>query len=357
MTPDITIFAYIGKTIESTLDIFVSATSSNVITGISGLVLAGVILYFTIYGYLVMFGHIEEPLFDFLKKAGKILLIISLALGVGTYQSNIVESFRGLESGLSTMVHNGSASNIYDVLDISFCGGATLTEKALDRANEFSILNAPATVIGWFLSGLIIALATIILTVVAAGYILLAKVALSMLLGIGPIFIMCLLFPPVIRFFDAWAGQVITYILVIVLMATAMAFSLKIFDAFVGKVNFADPGQHALTIALQLLIISCCLLIIVFQIPTIAAALGGGFGLSMLNPLRGASMAARGLKNIVNPVSVRRDMGTGHMETASRMQHVRSGNTVMNPAYSRRLYENLRTGWGGWNKNQSPNKE
>jgi hypothetical protein len=45
------------------------------------------------------------------------------------------------------------------------------------------------------------------------------------------------------------------------------------------------------------------------------------------------------------------------METASRMQHVRSGNTVMNPAYSRRLYENLRTGWGGWNKNQSPNKE
>jgi type IV secretion system protein VirB6 len=350
---DITIFAYIGKTIESTLDTFVSATSSNLIAGIAGLMLAGVTLYFTVYGYLVMFGHIEEPFLEFLKKAGKILLIVTLALGVGSYQSNIVESFRGLESGLSTMVHHGSAANIYDVLDNSFCGGATLTEKAIDKANQFSFLSAPATVIGWLASGFIIALATIILTVVAAGYILLAKVALSMLFGIGPIFIMCLLFPPVMRFFDAWVGQVITYILVIVLMATAMAFAMAIFDAFVVKVDFADPSQHAITVAIQLLIISCCLLIIVLQIPTIAASLGGGFGLSMLNPFRAPVAAARGLKNLVNPVRIRRDMKTGHMEAASRMQHIRSGNTALNPAYSRRLYENLRTGWGGWNKNQN----
>lgn len=352
MAADITIFAYIGKTIESTLDTFVSTTSSNMIVGISGLILAGVTLYLTIYGYMVMFGQIQEPFFEFLKKAGKILLVVALALSAGAYQSNIVETFRGIESGLSTIVKHGSASNIYEVLDNSFSGGATLVEKAFDKANEFSLFSAPATVIGWLLSGLIICLATVILTVAAAGYILLAKVAISLLLGLGPIFIMCLLFPPVVRFFDAWASQVVTYILVIVLMATAMAFALQIFDAFVARVDYAAVDQNAITVATQLLIISACLLIVVFQIPTIAAALGGGFGLSMLNPLAPVQGFARGVRNRVNPMRTRRDMTTGHMETASRFQHARSGNTVVNPAYSRKLYENLRTGWGGWNKNQ-----
>lgn len=347
---DITIFAYVGKSIESTLDTFITTTSTNMLAGIAPLILAGVTLYITIYGYMVMFGKVQEPLTDFFIKAAKIVLIIVFALGAGVYQSNIVESFRGIESGLATIVHNGSSSNIYDVLDNSFSGGATLAEKAFDKANEFSVFTAPATVAGWLFSALTIALSTVILTGLAAGFILLAKVALAMLFGIGPIFIMCLLFPPVRRFFDAWAGQVITYILIIILMATAMAFSLAIFDAFVAKVDFTAPDQHAFTVALQLLLISGCLLMIVYQIPTIAAALGGGFGLSMLNPYSPVMSAGKGMKNIINPHRTRRDMKTGHMETASRMQHLRSGNTVLNPAYSRRLYDNMRRGWGRGNK-------
>lgn len=357
MAAEITIFAYIGKTIESTLDVFVTTTSSNMITGIAPLTLAAVTLYLTIYGYLVMFGHIQEPASDLFKKCAKIILIAVFALAVGAYQSNIVQSFRGLESGLSTIVHHGDASNIYEVLDNTFSGGMTLVEKAFDKANEFNILTAPATVLGWLINGLLISLATIILTVVAAGYILLAKVALSMLFGIGPIFIMCLMFPAIMRFFDTWVGQVITYILIIVLMATAMAFALKIFDAFVTKVDFADPNQHALTVAVQLLVIACCLLIIVYQIPTIASALGGGFGLSMLNPLTPVRRFMRGARNIINPIRTRRDMRTGHLETASRFQHMRSGNTALNPAYSRRLYDNMRSGWGGWNRTNKVSRD
>lgn len=350
-------FESAGTSIDGALDSFVSATSSNMIAGIGGMVLAGVTLYLTIYGYTVMFGQIQEPFFEFLKKAGKIILIVTLALGTGSYQNNIVESFRGLESGLSTIVQNGSASNIYQVLDNSFRQGMLLAQKAYDNANNYNLITAFGTVVGWFLSGIIIALGTIMITVVAAGYIFLAKIALSILFGIGPIFIMCLLFPPVVRFFDAWAGQVITYILIIVLMATAMAFALKIFNGTVSQIDFsaavnATGELNMMSAAFELLAITLALLIVIFQIPTIAAALGGGFGLSMLNPLAPVQAFARGVRNRVNPMRTRRDMTTGHMETASRFQHARSGNTVVNPAYSRKLYENLRTGWGGWNKNQ-----
>lgn len=350
-------FESTGISIDGALDSFVSTTSSNMITGIGGLIIAGVTLYLTVYGYMVMFGQIQEPFFEFLKKAGKIILIVSLALGAGSYQSNIVETFRGLESGLSTIIQNGSAKNIYQVLDNSFCEGMTLSDKAFAHANQSNLITAFGTTAGWFLTALIVSLGTLMITVVAAGYIFLAKIALSMLFGIGPIFIMCLLFPPVVRFFNAWAGQVVTYILIIVLMATAMAFALKIFNGTVAQIDFnqaIDPGGNLnmISAAFELFAIVLALLVVIFQIPTIAAALGGGFGLTMLNPISPVRAFARSTRRMINPMRTRRDMLTGHMETASRLQHIRSGNTVANPAYSRKLYENLRTGWGGWSKNQ-----
>ena len=350
-------FESAGSSIDGALDSFVSTTSSSMISGIGGLIIAGVTLYLTVYGYMVMFGQIQEPFFEFLKKAGKIILIVSLALGVGSYQSNIVEGFRGLESGLSSIVQNGSAKNIYQALDNTFRDGNLLAGQAFDNANKCDLIKAFGTAAGWFLAGVIIDLGTLLITVVAAGYIFLAKIALALLFGIGPIFIMCLLFRPVMRFFDAWAGQVVTYILIIVLMATAMAFALKLFNGTAAQMDLvaaASPtqGPNPLAPALELLAITLALLVVIFQIPRIASALGGGFGLSMLNPLSPVGWAWRRGTRIINPTRTRRDMLTGHMETASRLQHIRSGNTVANPAYSRKLYENLRTGWGGWNKNQ-----
>ena len=350
------IFEATGTSIDGVLDSFVSTTSSSMIAGIGGLIIAGVTLYLTVYGYMVLFGHIQEPFFEFLIRAGKIILIVTLALGAGAYQSNVVESFRGLESGLSSIVHNGSASNIYQALDNSFLAGMDLSNKAYAYANQSNLVTAFGTTAGWFLTAFVVSLGTLMITVVAAGYIFLAKIGLSLLFAIGPIFIMCLLFPAVRRFFDSWAGQVVTYILVIVLMATAMAFALKIFSGIVSNVNFdaaAVPGgPNMLTLAFELLAVTLALMVVIFQIPRIASALGGGFGLSMLNPLSPVGWAWRRGTRMINPMRTRRDMLTGHMETASRLQHIRSGNTVANPAYSRKLYENLRTGWGGWNKNQ-----
>jgi len=352
------VFESAGTSIDNVVGSFVTATSSNMISGIAPLMLAGVTLYLTFYGYLVMFGHIQEPASDLFKKCSKIVLIVVFALGAGAYQSNVIEAFRGLENGLSTIVQNGVTKNIYQVLDNSFLKGMLLAQTAYDNSNNASILTAFGTVVGWFLSGIIVSLGTILITVVAAGYIFLAKVALSMLLGIGPIFIMCLLFPPVMRFFDTWAGQVITYILIIVLMSTGMAFALTIFDSFVSQINFNALGnQNMISVALQLLALTTSLLIVIFQIPTIASALGGGFGLSMLNPLTPVRRFMRGARNVINPIRTRRDMRTGHLESASRLQHMRSGNTALNPAYSRRLYDNMRCGWGGWNRTNKVSRD
>ncbi len=351
-------FESTGISIDAALDSFVSTTSSSMIAGIAGLIIAGVTLYLTVYGYMVLFGHIQEPFFEFLIRAGKIILIMALALGAGAYQSNVVESFRGLESGLSSIVHNGSASNIYQALDNSFREGMLLAEEAYDYANQSNLVTAFGTTAGWFLAALVISLGTLMITVIAAGYIFLAKIALSILFAIGPIFIMCLMFPAVRRFFDNWAGQVVTYILVIVLMATAMAFALKIFNGTVSQIDFkqaTDPNGNLnmIAAAFQLLAITLALMVVIFQIPRMASALGGGFGLSMLNPLSPVGWAWRRGTRMINPMRTRRDMLTGHMETASRLQHVRAGNTIANPAYQKRLYENLRTGWGSYTKNNS----
>jgi type IV secretion system protein VirB6 len=290
------LFQFLGNTIEQILNKFVTTTSANLIAGLGGVALAATTLYFVVFGYLVIGGYIQNTFSEFVKRALVIALIVGAAFGAGAYQDTVVGTVKGLENGLSSLVFKGDASNIYQVLDKSFSKGIDLSEEAYNRANQYSLITSPGAVCGWLIRALIIMIATLLITVVAAGYILLAKIAISILLAIGPLFILSLMFPAVRRFFDAWAGQVVTYLLVIVLMAVVSTFSLGIFEHFVSKID-PTSSQNPISVAWQMLAITACLVIVALQVPSIASALGGGFGLSMLNPLTPAVSTYYGIKN------------------------------------------------------------
>lgn len=348
-----TIFSDVGSSISGILSTFVSTTSSNLIGGLQGTVMAATTLYFVVFGYMVMGGYVQNTIMEFTKKALTIALILGLAFTAAAYQSNVVESFQGLETGLSSLVQGGNAGNIFQVLDTAFTAGIDLSEQSLDKANSYSLLTSPGAVTGWLFNCIVIFMGTLLLTVVAAGFVMLAKVALAILLGVGPLFILCLMFPAVRRFFDAWAGQVVTYTLVIVFMAVVMAFGTAIFQAAVNKAQASMNTGNMLEICAQLLVVSACLIIIALQIPSLASSLGGGVGLSMLNPLHPASSAYNVLRrgggrvyNAVNGQRSRRDMSSGLRETKSRVAHIAAGNTILNPAYNRRNWDNLRSNWG-----------
>ena len=64
------------------------------------------------------------------------------------------------------------------------------------------------------LNALIVYAATLLIAVPAGAMIIVAKGMLSIMLGIGPVFIMMLLFGQFTsKWFDSWFAQVITYII------------------------------------------------------------------------------------------------------------------------------------------------
>lgn len=351
----IAIFEPLGTVIDTALTDFVTKTSTNVIGGIGGIALAGVTLSIIVYGYFVMWGYIEQPLKSFLIKAGGILAVTSIALGVGTYQDYVVAFVNGALDHLSTIVQGNNAENVYQVLDEAFNKGMGIAQVAYEKSDQSIMSIGLGSLIGWFATCLIIAGCTILITASVASYVVLAKVIISLLLAVGPIFILCLLWQPVRQLFMAWVGQIITFIVLIVFMVTLMSFVINLFNQGLDSADLSNLGadQNMLIFAFQILAETFVLFFIVRYIPQIAAAFGGGPAIQALNPVSAARMAGGAVSRMaskVNPVSTRRDMTTGHMETGTRAQHMMAGNTVINPAYSKRMYENLRKNWGGWNK-------
>lgn len=120
---------------------------------------------------------------------------------------------------------------------------------------------------------------TVILTSVGVAYLLMAKVALSILAGLGPLFIVALIFPATERFFNLWLGQVLNYILLVVLYAAAFGFMMSIFKGYMEQTKMDGLMNVACTVG-GVGILSFSMLIVLRQLPSMAASLAGGAALS-----------------------------------------------------------------------------
>jgi len=122
----------------------------------------------------------------------------------------------------------------------------------------------------------------------------LSIVAVGLLLAVGPLFIIGLMFETTKRFFEAWVAQLSNYGLIIVIASVAAKLLLFTLNQYASA---AVAQGAAITVAesIQLCLASGFILIIMKQVPTIAAALGGGVALSTFNALsRVMSGTARG---------------------------------------------------------------
>jgi len=68
----------------------------------------------------------------------------------------------------------------------------------------------------------------------------------------------------------------------------------------------------------------------------------------LMMPVTGGLRGAKSVGNTINPITTRRDMKTGMMQTGRRSSQMLAGNTKFNPAYSQHLLQNMARNWGKW---------
>lgn len=307
MATDVMVFQFIGETVTNATSAFVTPAAGNLIAALKATAALGVTLYFVLQGYAIISGAVQEPFSNLLKQCAKIIIIAAFALNAGNYASFVVEGFEGLESGLADALSaSGSPASIYATLDASLAKGFDLVGVCMENADRAGFHFG--TAFGWIVAGLVVGLASLLVTLAGGAVIITAKFSLALLFAIGPLFIMCLMWPATTKFFDSWFGQVLNYILTIVFLTVIMAFAMVAYDGILAAAKFDGGGdENPLFASLQIAGITGVLLFIIYQIGGMASGLAGGI-----------SMGAMTLRDIARPA-----FAPGKA-TSDQWRHIRS---------------------------------
>jgi type IV secretion system protein VirB6 len=150
----------------------------------------------------------------------------------------------------------------------------------------------------------------------------LSDIALSVLLALGPLFIAMLLFDATRRMFTAWLAQLANYALITVLTVMVAALLLQVVQSYAAQT--AARGSAIFTVdALNMMLVSVLVLLILRQIMPIAAGLAGGLALSTMgttsSALRWSALSSPRLAwraMVFSAPQIRR--GVAYLKTAPR---------------------------------------
>ena len=348
------VFQFIGETVQNATNAFVTPAATNLMYALQMIAITGVTLYIVLTGYAISTGAIESPFWTFVKQCVKIVIIAAFALTVDGYANGVMGALNGLETGLADAMNTSGgppAANIYQVLDQSLGKGLEIVAQCFQKADEAG-WNFGA-VLGWAIAGVVVALGTVLVSMLGGAVVIVAKFSLAIVFALGPLFILALMFPARAKFFDSWFGQAMNYILTIVIMAIIMTFAMRAYDAFIAGADFSGSGDsNPMFAALQIGALTGVLVWIILQAGGIASGLAGGVSMAAMGirhlamPVTGGLRGAKGVGNMVNPMTTRRDMQSGMMVTARRANHLVAGNTMWNPAYRQHVMQNMGKNWG-----------
>jgi type IV secretion system protein VirB6 len=228
-------------------------------------------VYLMVWGYLHLTGRIDEPFGTGLRRIIVLAVVMAVGLHLWLYNSVIVDTFYAAPAQLAAAVV-GSGDPVTTIDAIWQQGGAVAAQLWDEAANW----NGD---IGYYLAGAVVWLLMGLLCVYAMFLIALSSIASAVLLAIGPLFIALLLFDSTRRYFEAWVAQLATYALISILTVMVAALLLQIVESYAAQT--AARGTAILTVdALDMVLVSVLVFLIMRQIMPIAAGLAGGLALS-----------------------------------------------------------------------------
>jgi type IV secretion system protein VirB6 len=268
-------FQYLGASVDTALGQFVASTSARLCAALAAPFATSLAVWVVLHGWAVLRGDVREPIHHFVVAIVRMAVIGALALGVGAYQQTVSMAVGALADDLASIL-SGDASGVLGALDLVNEGGIEIAIGFFRRGEELLPISGYSDI----LVGFLILIAHALMLCVLGGYILLAKVALALMLAVGPLFIASTLFAQTTPFFESWLGQVISYVLLMAMMAALAGMVLQIHGHYLATVASHDIDTlNAIEQLAEVLLISGAMLVVSIQVPQIAGRLGGGVSL------------------------------------------------------------------------------
>lgn len=266
-----TLFSEIYQNIDGKLDLFLNERLNNVIEVVKGPLALGLVIYIALFGYMVMRGIVSEPWGELVYRMVKLCLLYLAATTVA-YSDWITQPlFHGMPDAISQALAGKTITSVGAVFDDYFSQVDAIVRIIRTEAETYLDIN-PWKLVLLTLALLIYALAGLS-AAIGFAITVFAKVALAIVIALGPIFIALSLFETTRRFFYGWLGQAFNYI---VLIAVIIAITALITDlgatALVAAEAKPDVSIGATLFAVYIFLGT----IFFFQAPAIATGIAGG---------------------------------------------------------------------------------
>lgn len=256
------------------------------------------VVYVMVWGYLELTGQIEEPFIAGVKRLVTLAVILGCSLQLWLYNSLIVDTFFNAPAQLAAVVI-GAFDPVSIIDQILFEGG--------DAANlllqKGGILNGN---FAYYLAGLGVYLVVGLTAIYTIFLLSLSRIALSVLLALGPLFIGLLLFESTKRFFEAWLAQLANYAFITILAVLVAALMLHVVTVAANQA-VSEGGGIQIAHAVRVCLAAGLTFLVMRQVMPMAAGLASGLALSSFGivsaalawgfggAVRGSTQFARGL--------------------------------------------------------------
>ncbi|MGP8432458.1 type IV secretion system protein [Paraburkholderia fungorum] len=382
------LFTAIGGTLENGMSTYVTNVSSALSGALVPVATTAVTIWILAYGLAIVRSEAHEAVPAFAWRGLKVAVILAFALGSGLYQQQVVTAVSGATSGLAqtiqiaanttgggnpgcgsvsgSSVTSTSATSIYQTLDCYDQQIDLVLDAYSEKATHEGLSpSGLAAAIGDIVCGFIAAVGGSIFLIVLAFEVVMGRMLLDLVLGIGPIFIACAAFAPTARFFEAWTAKVANYALLQVLVAAFLGMALTAFSTELApfQVTTSPPGANASALvaasqaaleaasawgaALGMFATAIFLAMVGWQLPSVASGLSGGATVSGFGAFV-AGVASRRFATVIGQMLTRsgngpRPGGTIRDRTGSGGGSENSSGGVA-PAYQRAAHANLGQG-------------
>lgn len=249
----------------------------------------------------------ELPIGDLMKRMAYMALFTTFAFNATYYQTVIVNPVNSIGAEISeAFASTGSDSpQIIDQMGTQIM----MTSKAIwDAAPDLSLTNLNiGPLIRAAIAIAVVGVLGAVFMVVSFAYLMIAKIMVSMVLLLGPLFISFAFFPITRDFFMKWASQLMNYTLLYAMFGITFTLLTNLLQSIVSGNGFSNTLVGDTT---MLKLVFCYLLFsgVIASIPALTSQLTGGMGINSLgaiNPImkgagkglgKGAASLFKGMK-------------------------------------------------------------
>ena len=263
-------FAEFNQWLNGILSTYIATNTARIASLLEPTIVTLAVLYVMVWGYLQLMGQIEEPFLTGIRRIATLAVILGVSLDLWLYNQLIVDTFFNAPGQLAAGIV-GAYDPVAIIDQIIFTGGdagALLIQKG-------GIFHGFSYDVAGFAVYIMVAL-----TAVYTIFLLtLSRIALSVLLALGPLFIALLFFQTTKRFFEAWIAQLANYALITILTVLMAALMMTVLsDA--AKQAVSTGGGITIAEGVRVCMAAGLTFLVMRQVMPMAAGLASGLALS-----------------------------------------------------------------------------